>query len=307
VTDRTPAQNNVRLGAAAGIGAYVLWGILPTYVKAVSFANVYEVLGNRMLWTLPSALVVVFAMSGWQRGRQEIAAALKPRTFAALSLCGFLLFLNWGTYLWSVVNHHLMEAALAYFLAPLMQVLVGVLFFKEKLRPVQLIAIGFAVLGVIAQGVALGAPPWIGIIICVTWVMYAGVRKFAPVPAAPGLFVETLALVPIALAILYWLSRTTDLKFDDSLANAALLALAGPATAAPLILFVIAVRRISFSTLGVLQYIAPLMQFSLAVMFGEPLGALRIISFVLIWVALIAFTWDSFASHRAGKSVQAQA
>jgi chloramphenicol-sensitive protein RarD len=218
-----------------------------------------------------------------------------------------MLFLNWGTYLWSVVNHHLMEAALAYFLAPLMQVLVGVLFFRDKLRPVQMIAIGFAVLGVIAQGIALGAPPWIGIIICVTWVLYAGVRKFAPVAAAPGLFVETVVLVPIAIGILYWLSRTTALVFDDSLANAALLALAGPATAAPLILFVIAVRRISFSTLGVLQYIAPLMQFSLAVMFGEPLGALRVVSFVLIWIALIAFTWDSFAAHRADKLVQTQA
>jgi chloramphenicol-sensitive protein RarD len=300
------SQKDVRLGMVAAVGACVLWGVLPAYVKAVSFANVYEVLAHRILFTLPSALIVVFALSGWNNGRQELADALKPRNFATLALCGIFLFLNWGTYLWSVVNHHLMEAALAYFLAPLVQVLVGVLFFKEKLRLVQVIAIGFAALGVIAQGIALGAPPWIGIIICVTWVAYAAARKFAPVAAAPGLFVETIVLVPIAIGMLYWLSRTSGLAFDDSFAKAGLLSLAGPATAAPLILFVIAVRRVSFSTLGVLQYIAPLLQFALAVLFGEPLGALRILSFALIWIALIAFTWDSLAVRRAEKALQTQ-
>ncbi len=128
----------------------------------------------------------------------------------------------------------------------------------------------------LAQGVALGAPPWIGVVICVTWVAYAAVRKHATVPAATGLLVESAVLIPVAVGLLFWVSQKSGLSFDDSVSNAFLLSLAGPATAGPLVLFAIAVRRVSFSTLGVLQYLAPCMQFLLAVIFGEPLGMLRV-------------------------------
>lgn len=307
VTDRTPAQTDARLGVFTAVGAYALWGVLPIYLKAVGFADSFEILAERILFSIPAAAIVIGAMSGWRRGWRELRAALTPRMLGTLTLSALLILCNWGIYVWAVGHGHLMESALAYFLAPLGQVVVGVIFFGERLRGAQKIALGFAALGVIVQGVALGAPPWIAIILCASWVGYAIVRRRAPVAGATGLVIEAILLAPLAIAALFWLAHGPGLKFNDSLSNGLLLTLSGPATAAPLILFAIAVRRISFATLGLLQYIAPSLQFLLGVFYGEPLSPLRIVSFALIWLGLAAFVWDSFIAYRAAKAVQTEA
>jgi chloramphenicol-sensitive protein RarD len=306
VSQPTPAQNDVRLGVFAAAAAYIFWGFLPIYLKAVSFADAFEVLAERILFSVPASVLAIVVMSGWAKGWREMRAALKPRLIATLALSSVMIFLNWGIYVWAVANHHVMEAALAYFLAPLAQVLAGVAFFREKLSHVQKIALGFAAAGVIVQGAALGAPPWISLVLCATWVGYAVVRKQAPVAAATGMLIETIILAPLSAAILVWLSHGPGLAFDSSAPNAILLALLGVVTALPLILFSFGARRITFATLGVLQYIAPSLQFLLGVLYGEPLSPLRAVSFVLIWVALVAFTWDSLARNRASKTVTPQ-
>ncbi len=301
------AQNEVRIGVIASVGASVMWGVLPIYLKAVGFADSLEVLAERVLFSVPTAVIAILLVSGAAKGLREMAGALNPRMLGTLALSSLLIFFNWGVYVWAVANQHVMEAALAYFLSPLLQVVIGAVFFKETLSAGRKIALVLAGAGVLVQGVALGAPPWISLALCASWIGYAIVRKQAPVPAATGMLIETIILAPLAIGLLIWLSRTSNLTIDDSAGNAFLLALSGPATVAPLILFAISARRISFALLGILQYIAPSLQFLAGVFYGEPLTALRMLSFALIWAGLIAFTLDSLRAHRAAKPVQIEA
>lgn len=301
----TPSDN-VRRGVIAATSAYVLWGMLPIYLRAVGFAGPFEVLAERILFSVPSAAVVILLMYGWRRGLREFAVLRNPRLLAALALSSVLIFLNWGLYVWAVANGQVIEAALAYFISPMLQVMIGMAFFGERAGPGQKAALVLAALGVVAQALALGAPPWISLALSASWVGYAVVRKRAPVPAATGLFAEALLLAPLAGAMLVWISQGPGLTIDDSASNAALLLLAGPVTVIPLLLFTIGARRISFATIGLLQFLAPSIQFVIGVFWGEPLPPLRLISFALIWAGLIAFTWDAMAARRA-KPIQTEA
>jgi chloramphenicol-sensitive protein RarD len=242
------------------------------------------------------------AISGWRRAWRDFAAAMKPGMLIALAASAVCIFANWAVYVWSVVQHHVLEAALGYFIAPLGQVALGVFAFKERVRPLQMLAIAIASAGVVIQAISLGAAPWVAIGICVTWVCYAWVRRKAPVPAATGLLIETLILAPLAAGLLIWLSHQHPLAFGQSVGNSLLLAMIGVTTATPLILFAIGVRRVSFLTMGVLQYLSPMMQFGFGVLWGEHMSPLRAGSFGLIWAALVVFTWDSIAVERARRA-----
>jgi chloramphenicol-sensitive protein RarD len=223
----------------------------------------------------------------------------------ALVLSSVLIAVNWAVYVWAVANNHVIEASLAYFLTPLVNVAFGVTLFGERLTRLQAGALALAAAGIAVQAAALGAFPWVALALCATWSCYGLVRKQAPVPAAGGLLVETLVLaVPSALA-LWFLARTQGLAFDDSPERAAILAFAGVATAAPLILFAFGARRLRFSTLGMLQFIAPSLQFLIGVAYGEPLTSLRLASFALIWTGLGIFTWDALARERSRTALQA--
>ncbi len=278
---------------AAAALAYVSWGFLPLYLKLLAFADVREVLAQRILWCAPAALIAVFAMSGWRRGLSEIGAALKPRMLLTLTASAAFIFVNWGLYVWLVLQSRVIEASLAYFLAPLVAVAVGVTFFKERISRLQMVALSLATLGVIVQGAALGAPPWMALAICATWSAYAVIRKRAAAPAATGLFIETLALAPVAVGLLYWTAHTASLSFGADWNGSLLLALAGPATALPLMAFAFGARRVSFVSLGLLQFVAPSLQFATGLAFGEPFTPLRALSFALIWAGLGFFSWDT--------------
>ena len=294
----SPSDVERRNGFIAAACAYLIWGFLPLYLKLLTFADVREVLAQRILWCAPAALAAIFLMSGWRSGLRELAAAFRPRMFFTLVASACFIFFNWGLYVWLVLEARVIEASLAYFLAPLVSVAVGVFFFKEQIRTPQVIALTLALIGVIVQGIALGAPPWAALALCATWSVYAVIRKRAAVPAATGLFIESIALAPVAIALLMWTASEVPIAFDTSWSHATLLALSGPVTAVPLMAFAFGARRVSFTALGLLQFLAPTLQFATGLAFGEPFTPLRAFSFALIWLGLIFFAWDTLRRAR---------
>lgn len=295
----SPSDAEKRAGFMAAASAYIVWGFLPLYLKLLATVDVREVLAQRILWAAPSAFIAVFLMSGWRPGWREIATAFKPSMIGTLVVSALFIFMNWGLYVYLVLHERVIESALAYFLAPLVAVAVGVTFYKEKISSPQIIALALALLGVIVQGFALGAPPWAALALCATWSAYAIIRKRAPVPAAVGLFIESLALAPLALGLLFWASSEAPLAFTSDWSHALLLAFAGPVTAIPLMAFAFGARRVSFTTLGLLQFLAPSLQFTTGILFGEPFTLLRGVSFALIWAGLVFFSWDTLRRARA--------
>lgn len=287
-----------RLGLLAASGAYALWGLLPLYLKLLEHVDAREVLGQRILWCAPAALIALLAMNGLSNAVGELRAALRPRMLGVLCLTALLIFINWAVYVWLVLQARIIEASLAYFLAPLVSVCIGVVFFRESTTRAQIGALALAAAGVVLQGAALGAPPWMALILCATWSGYAALRKLAPVSSATGLFVETVALAPLAAGMLLWVAHDGLLSFNESPDVAALLVIAGPVTALPLVLFTIGARRVSFTALGLMQYFAPTLQFLIGIAFGESFSPLRGASFALIWLGLAVFTWDRLRHAR---------
>lgn len=295
----SPSEAERRAGFLAAASAYVIWGFLPLYLKLLSAVDVREVLAQRILWAAPSAFIAVFIMSGWCLGWREIAAAFRPRLLGTLTLSALFIFVNWGLYVYLVLHERVIESALAYFLAPLVAVAVGVMFFRERISTPQTVALALALVGVIVQGVAVGAPPWAALALCGTWSAYAVIRKRAPAPAAVGLLIESLALTPLAVGLLVWTAADAPLGFASDWSTAVLLAVAGPVTAIPLMAFAFGARRVSFVTLGLLQFLAPSLQFATGIAFGEPFTFLRGVSFALIWAGLGFFAWDTLRRARA--------
>jgi len=289
----SPSEAERRAGFLAAAAAYVMWGFLPLYLKLLQDVDMREVLAQRIVWCVPAAFIAVFVMSGWKRGWSEIGAALKPRMLGALTASAIFIFFNWGLYVWLVLQARVIESSLAYFLSPLVSVAIGVAFYGEKIRTPQVVALLLALAGVIVQGIALGAPPWAALALCATWSVYAVIRKRAPVPAATGLLIETLALAPVAAGLLWWASLSAPLSFGADWSHTTLLALAGTVTAIPLMAFAFGARRVSFTALGLLQFLAPSLQFATGIAFGEEFTLLRGISFALIWAGLGFFAWDT--------------
>jgi chloramphenicol-sensitive protein RarD len=287
-----------RAGFLATTFAYTFWGFLPVYLHLLTFADVREVLAQRVLWCVPSAILAVFAMLGWRNAWREIATALNPRMLATLAMSAIFIFMNWGLYVWLVMTQRVIESSLAYFLTPLVAVAVGVLLYKERVTTAQTAALALAGVGIVVQGFALGAPPWMALALCATWSMYIIIRKAARVPAAVGLLVETIVLAPIAVGFLWWAAQLAPLSFGSSPSHTILLLLAGPATAIPLTAFAFGARRVSFTTLGLLQFLAPTLQFATGIAFGEAFTPLRAASFALIWIGLAFFSWDTIRRAR---------
>ncbi|MBI1188413.1 MAG: EamA family transporter RarD [Alphaproteobacteria bacterium] len=298
VPNTSYSPEEVRAGLLAALAAYGVWGLLPLYLKGVGFADPREVLGVRILWSVPACFLGVVLISGWRRGMREIAGAMRPGLIGALALSATFIFFNWGLYVWAVATDRVLSAALAYFIAPLVQVALGVLLYGERMRALQWAALALAAAGVVAQGVALGAFPWVSILLCATWCAYGLVRKRTDVPAATGLLIETLILLLPAAGLLMWVGGEA-LTLTDGAGAFWLLALAGPLTAVPLALFAFGARRLNFSTIGLLQFIAPSLQFLVGAALGEPLGALRLASFGLIWAGLVVFCFDVWRRESA--------
>ena len=296
-------DNAAMRGFLFALSAYTLWGVLPLFLKRVDHIPAVEVVAHRILWSVPIAGAVLLAI-----GRTaDVKAALRsPRTLALAALTATLITFNWGIYVWAIAAGRTIETALGYYINPLMTVAMGAIFLGEKLTRAQMVAVGLAVLAVGVLTVEAGGMPWISLALASSFAVYGFLRKTLPIGPSQGFFLEVLILSVPSLAYVIWLAAHSEGHFAVSQPdNILLLILCGPATAVPLMLFGFGAKLLKFSTIGIMQYMAPTMVFLIAVfIFKEPLGASRLVAFALIWTALAIYSWSMFSS---GRSTQTEA
>lgn len=293
-----------REGLLYAIGAYGLWGIVPLYFKPLADAvRPEEVLAHRVLWSLVCLLPILWLASRWGALR---VCLREPTTFALLAVSAVLIAANWYVYVLCVTRNIIVHASLGYLLTPLVNVLLDRVFFGRRLRALQLVAAAVATAGVVTMIVAAGEFPWLGLVIACSFGFYSLVRKTTPVDGLVGLSVETLVLTPIALGYLIWLGQAGTLAFGTQTRGLdILIACSGPVTAAPLLCFGQAARRLSLTALGFFQYLAPSLQFVIAVtVYGEDFRPARVASFSVIWAAVALFAYDSWRAYRQGQREQ---
>lgn len=289
-------QARIRAGFLMGVGAYVLWGILPIYFKALAQVSALEIVAHRVVWSLLFLLVVVAIMKRWTSVR---TALFNPKILGVLIVTAALIAVNWLIWVWAVVNGHVLEGSLGYFLNPLVNVLLGVVLLRERLSRAQIFAVALAAAGVAVLAAGAGGGLWISLSLAVSFALYGYLRKIAPVDALEGLLIETAILAPVALGWVMFLGVRGQGSFGTDVWTDVLLTFAGALTAIPLLLFNGAAKRLPYSTLGFLQYIAPSMQFLLAVLlYGERLTVPHIICFGAIWIALIIFASEGVRRGR---------
>ncbi|MBY5321262.1 EamA family transporter RarD [Rhizobium johnstonii] len=286
-------------GFAFALTAYLLWGFLPIYMKAVAHISPAEVIAHRIVWSLPLAGIVLIVL-----GRtQDIRAALSsPRMLAMAALTASLITVNWGTYVWAIGAGHSLDAALGYFINPLFSIFLGAVFLKEKLQPLQIAAIALAALAVAILALDSGGIPWVALTLAVSWGFYALLRKTLPLGPNQGFFLEVLILSgPAVLYILYLEFGGQGHLYRTGLADTTLLLGCGVITAVPLMIYANGAKLLKLSTIGIMQYIAPTMIFLIAVfVFHEPFGTARMIAFPLIWAGLFLYSWSMLKGSRAG-------
>ncbi|MDB5760376.1 MAG: rarD [Burkholderia sp.] len=271
--------------------AFLAWGLFPLYFKALRSIPAQEILAHRMVWSLAFLAAVLL----WRRQWTWLAAvARQPRVLAGFAASALLLSTNWGIYIWSVNHDRVVDASLGYFINPLVNVVLGYLLLKERMRPVQWTAVALATAGVVWLTYDAGHPPWISLALGLTFGFYGLLRKTAALGALEGLSLETILLFPFAAGYLLWLSQAGQNGFAAAAPlPQALLALSGPVTAIPLLAFAAAARRLPLSLLGLMQYVVPTMQLLLGVwLYHEPFGTGRLIGFALIWGGLALYSLE---------------
>jgi len=286
-----------RRGLLLGIAAYGLWGGFPLYWPLLEPGGAIELLAHRILWSMVTMglLVVIF-----RRTPQLRAILADRRTFLLLASAALIITVNWATYIYGVNNERVVETSLGYFINPLVTVLMGVFILGERLRPLQWAALGVASIAVVVLTVDYGRLPYIALVLAFSFGTYGLLKKTANVGAVESLAVETTVVAPLAAAYLGWLIATGASSFaTEGAGHALLLASTGIITAIPLICFSAAATRVPMTTLGLLQYLAPVLQFALGVfVLDEAMPASRWIGFVLVWVALVVFTVEATNHHR---------
>ena len=286
-----------RSGAALGAGAYVLWGLFPLYWPLLEPSSPLEVLAHRVLWSL---VVVGVLLAATRRVDGVRAAVADRRRLLMLATAAVVVAVNWGTYIYGVSSDQVVETSLGYFVNPIVTVLLGVLVLGERLRPAQWAAMSVAFVAVVVLSVEGGRPPWIALVLAFSFGTYGLLKKTVGVGAVEGLAIETAVLFPVAAVFVAVLGVTGAGTFgSEGSGHALLLALSGVVTAVPLLMFGAAASRIPLSTLGVLQYVAPTIQFLIGItVFDEPLPPVRLLGFVLVWLGLVMFTVDLVRFHR---------
>ena len=285
-------ENSSRNGALAALSAYLLWGFAPIYFKLLTAIEPSEIMMHRVIWSTVFLLMMIIVMKKWT---QLVAIFKQPKILLQLSLSASFLAVNWFLFIWAVNNNHLLDASLGYYINPLFNVVLGMLFFHERLRRNQLIAVGLALVGVLVQLIALGTLPMISLALASTFAIYGLLRKKLPINSFIGLFIESLLMLPMAL--IYWFffveSSTSNMTINTASLNFTLI-MAGIVTTAPLLFFTIAAKRLALSTLGFFQYLGPSIMFLLATFYyQETMKSAELITFVFIWAALILYSLDS--------------
>jgi chloramphenicol-sensitive protein RarD len=288
----------VNRGLWYAIGAYCAWGLFPLYWKALHGVPALELIGHRILWSFALLAIVILVQRGW---KSFAADAFKPRVLGIYTVAAVLVSVNWFVYVWAVNAGFVVETSLGYFINPLISVLFGVVLLREKLRRFQWVAVGLAAAGVTYLTIAYGSLPWIALTLAISFALYGLVKKLAPLGSVNGLALETGMLSLPALAYLLFLDRAGTGAFLHSEPRINLLLVgAGFATTIPLLLFASAARRIPLLWIGLLQYIAPTIQFILGVtIYHEALTTQRLIGFSMVWAALIVFAVEGVLAHRA--------
>jgi len=281
--------------------AYALWGVFPIYFKSLQAIPSLEVLLHRMLWSLVFVLIVLALRRQWAWLRKAVR---QPRLLAGFTVSALLLSGNWFIYIWAVNSGRVVDASLGYFINPLVNVLLGSLILRERMRPVQWTAVGIAAMGVAWLTWQGGQLPWVALSLAATFGLYGLLRKTARLGPLEGLALETLLLSPLAFGALALLSFSGQTHFGSApLATQLLLAAAGPITAVPLLLFAAGARRIPLSVLGLLQYIGPTIQLGLGVwLYNEPFTGARLVGFALIWGALAVYSLEGLWNNWSGRA-----
>ena len=289
-----------RAALLSAFACYTLWGLMPLLFmgQAAAGLDALEILAHRALWAVAVAGLLVWLA---KQGGQVAAVFRAPKTLAWLAFSTALIGVNWGVYVWATTHGATLEASLGYYINPLLNMVVGLWLFREKIDRWGWIAIGLAAVGVAFQALALGRPPWISIILAISFATYGVIRKRVPIDAQAGLLVECLLLVPFGLAWVLWLQHTGAGVAFDSPANTLWALANGPATVLPLALFAWSARRLPLSTIGFIQFLAPTLQFMVGVWAGEALTPLRVLSFAFIWGGAAVFAAAAWFRVRAAR------
>jgi chloramphenicol-sensitive protein RarD len=302
-TGESPRERS-RNGIIAALIAYISWGVLPLYFILVKEVDSLELLVHRVIWAIPFGALIIHMRRQWPEVRRALTDGqmLRYLTASAILIAG-----NWLVYIWAVQQEQIFQASLGYYINPLLFAVVGVFFFGEKLRRPQTIAISLAAVGVAILAVSGTHFPAIALFLGTSFTIYGVIRKKVVIGGMPGLFIETLVLLPLSLGYLFWITQAGNATFSFSEPGLAmLLVLAGPITVVPLLCFALAARRLNLSTLGMMQFIAPTLQFLVGVAYGEQLTRAHIMCFTCIWVAVAIFSWDAWRSSRARPDVTAE-
>jgi chloramphenicol-sensitive protein RarD len=295
--DRRLTVAETRRGILLGLAAWIMWGFFPLYWPLLEPAGAVEILAHRIVWSLVVMAGVVLALRRTSRLRTTLA---DRRTRLLLTVAAVLITVNWGTYIWGVNHHHVVETSLGYFINPLVSVLLGVVVLGERLRRLQWVALGIAAVAVLALTVEYGHPPWVALILAFSFGSYGLAKKKANAGAVESLVVETMVVSPVALGYIVFLMVSGASTFgNQGGGHVALIVGTGLITVAPLLCFGGAATRIPLSTLGLMQYLTPSVQFILGlVVFREPMPAMRWVGFGLIWLALVLFTVETLRNRQ---------
>jgi chloramphenicol-sensitive protein RarD len=285
----TDPHQHHRAGLALGLGAYGLWGVLPIYFKLIKSVAAVDIVAHRVLWSLPFLALLILLSKGWDKLR---AAVTRPRTIGILTVTALLIGGNWLLYVYSVTAGHILAASFGYYLNPLANVLLGRFVLKEKLGRLQWVAVAVAAAGISVLAAGALSQLWISLTLCITFALYGLLRKVVPADAVTGLAIETAMLFPVAILWLGWHASQGAAVMGSSAFLTLMLLAAGVVSTTPLILFTAAAKRLPYSTMGMLQFIAPTLQFLIAVaVYGEPFTTAHAIAFPLIWAAMVLYVF----------------
>jgi chloramphenicol-sensitive protein RarD len=297
-TDQRSGYNS---GLIAGIGAYVMWGLVPLYWPLLKPASAMEILSHRVVWSLVFLLIIVY----FKKLFSDIKVALfDKRKMILLFFASIFITINWGVFIWAVNNGHVIETSLGYFINPLVSVALGVIVLKEKLRLLQKVAVGLTFVAVTFLTLTLGHPPYIALSLAFSFGFYGLVKKMANVKAIPSLTLESLMITPFFAVFLYYLSSQNELTFVElGPIHSLWLVTAGIVSVIPLMLFSTAVLRIPLVVLGLLQALGPIIQFLLGYfVFDEPMITARWVGFLIVWLAVSVFSYDAVRTYRSNKN-----
>ncbi|MFD8546383.1 EamA family transporter RarD [Streptomyces sp. NPDC059649] len=300
------SRSDQRAGLVFGIAAYTMWGLLPLYWHLLDAASPSEILAHRMVWSLPVAVVILAVMRRWAWIRPLLR---QPKRLALVLVCALVISTNWFLYIWAVNAGHVLEASLGYFINPLVSIAFGVLFLRERLRPLQWTAVGVGALAVVVMTVAYGKMPWIALGLAFSFATYGLVKKGIKLDGIEGFSAETtMQLLPALGFLIYLGARGESVFVSGGVGQALLLAGCGVATAVPLICFGASAVRLPLTVIGMLQYLAPSFQFVLGLtVFHEEMPAERWAGFGLVWGALALLTWDALRTTRRARRELADA